>query len=340
MYGENLIFFGGRLIAGPDARHCALTFLLVLAPSVLWHVEVGVFWIRRSGAFVLVVVFVLLQIISLTSLVLTAFSDPGIIPRQGEFDETLDPRTGTHRPRQPARYFDLLLRGHPYKLKYCTTCNIYRPPRCTHCSVCENCIERFDHHCPWIGNCIGKRNYWFFFTFVSSTGMLTIIVFVSAALQFFTLLRDQDEGAFGELLQATMGKAPLATTLVLYCLGSGWFTIGLGVYHGYLVCVNQTTYEQVKGIFTEGSNPFDRGVRGNCYDVLFSPVRRRYFEPATGRFLWPSSEHVQDPVLAKHGNVLVGLKSRTDKVIDASFADSEGTEAGTETCNEKTGNEV
>lgn len=66
--------------------------------------------------------------------------------------------------------------------------------------------------------------------------------------------------------------------------------MGLGVYHGYLVCVNQTTYEQVKGIYTDGSNPFDRGVRGNCYDILFSKVRPRYFEPVSGRLLWPTME--------------------------------------------------
>lgn len=56
----------------------------------------------------------------------------------------------------------------------CPECIIKRPPRSRHCQTCDRCVEKFDHHCPWINNCIGARNLGFFYLFLAVT--LTLLV--------------------------------------------------------------------------------------------------------------------------------------------------------------------
>ena len=50
---------------------------------------------------------------------------------------------------------DVMVNGHRVQVRYNDTCHFYQPPRAHHCSVNDNCIERFDHHCPWVGTTIG-----------------------------------------------------------------------------------------------------------------------------------------------------------------------------------------
>jgi palmitoyltransferase ZDHHC9/14/18 len=53
----------------------------------------------------------------------------------------------------------LFFNGFMNKMKFCRTCMIIRPIGTSHCKKCNICIERYDHHCPWLGNCLGRNNY-------------------------------------------------------------------------------------------------------------------------------------------------------------------------------------
>lgn len=99
----------------------------------------------------------------LVLLVRTSTRDPGIVPRNSHppeeefrYDSSVVESGGRQTPGlQFPRTKEVMVNGIPVRVKYCDTCMLYRPPRCSHCSICNNCVERFDHHCPWVGQCIG-----------------------------------------------------------------------------------------------------------------------------------------------------------------------------------------
>ena len=68
------------------------------------------------------------------------------------------------------------------RIKFCTTCNLYRPPRTSHCDLCGICIEQMDHHCPWVGTCIGKRNYKQYYLFLLTLFLEMVVMFAMCVI--------------------------------------------------------------------------------------------------------------------------------------------------------------
>jgi len=61
----------------------------------------------------------------------------------------------------------------------CPDCEVLRTPRSRHCAICNRCVERFDHHCPWLNNCVGVRNNNCFLVFLFSLSLCLVTIMAS-----------------------------------------------------------------------------------------------------------------------------------------------------------------
>jgi ribosomal protein L40E len=85
------------------------------------------------------------------------------------------------------------------RLKQCKKCNVIKPPRAHHCSMCERCTLRMDHHCPWVNNCIGLHNYRFFVLFLFWTTFGTLYLTTLSTPPVISIIRTEISRSAGEV---------------------------------------------------------------------------------------------------------------------------------------------
>lgn len=258
--------------------------LLILVPSVIWFAVVFPKLDGRGTKVLWLIANACAFISSFTFLWLTATTDPGIIPRREPHEELLVPEPVAQSLNMKKESPDicddhpLSDKTSPAGWKYCNTCKVYRPPRSKHCSFCDNCVDRFDHHCPWTSTCIGRRNYKYFTAFVWSCTLLCVFIFVSSFMllkQEMDLATDGDEDNVVEPTDGidkfidAVAKYPVALGLMVFTFFAFWSVFGLSAFHSILICVGETTNENLRGVYQgqEGSKmkkEWDRGGCGNC----------------------------------------------------------------------------
>lgn len=94
------------------------------------------------------------------------YVDPGIIVKKYVFSDYCLPERNDNGNTY---HFTKSLNkdGNHYSSAYCDVCEIYQYPNLNirHCDDCNCCIVGHDHHCPWIGKCVGEKNMMWFIMF-------------------------------------------------------------------------------------------------------------------------------------------------------------------------------
>ncbi|CAJ1379840.1 unnamed protein product [Effrenium voratum] len=238
----------GRCVTGPDIdlwyNLCTWSFILI--PSFLYFALCSQYlWEKVSPWLPIFTAAVLLATIAF--LLLTSCTDPGILPRQrlrmrlpgleNEVARTLAlPDDCVADGMMPPVLSDL---RQTQGYRFCHTCEVIRPPRTSHCNDCGNCVLTFDHHCPFVNNCIGQRNYVFFSAFLISTGCLGVSVAVGVGIR--CTHHDAAWKRSSPWIVGFLVLIGLATAVLLVGV------VGLTIFHLFLLCTGKTTKEVCTG---------------------------------------------------------------------------------------------
>ena len=104
------------------------------------------------------------------------------------FNPGIDKKRNLNRIGNKHFFLDIIEKGGDVK-NYCPRCYIKKKNNSRHCFICDRCVYDFDHHCYWINNCVGGKNYIFFVIFV----ILNILILsFNLYLDFSIFFREGD----------------------------------------------------------------------------------------------------------------------------------------------------
>mmetsp|Transcript_62725 Transcript_62725/g.141637 ORF Transcript_62725/g.141637 Transcript_62725/m.141637 type:complete len:392 (-) Transcript_62725:117-1292(-) len=143
----------------------------------------------------------------------------------------------------------------------CKTCDTQKPARSKHCSLCNICVAKFDHHCIWINNCVGVGNHkwflWFLFMHLVlcfyGAGLGTVILYdvilqkdLLNAVFVDPVTREKHKASYLIIAQYMLATEGLLIFVSVLCAIMGLVLFGFYLWHLSLVYTGMTTNELSK----------------------------------------------------------------------------------------------
>lgn len=158
--------------------------------------------------------------------------------------------------------FDRTKHAHVIENGRCHLCNIKTSgSRTKHCSVCNKCVGKFDHHCKWLNHCIGGRNYVAFLVCVVSAVAASACIVAVAVAELVLYHVDRswlNLSGMSSPPSPTFDPADLQVHLddqvFLFIVGSigvlaaitAGLLLHLCLFHVYISILGITTYEYIR----------------------------------------------------------------------------------------------
>uniref|UniRef100_A0A8C4KE24 Palmitoyltransferase n=1 Tax=Dromaius novaehollandiae TaxID=8790 RepID=A0A8C4KE24_DRONO len=142
---------------------------------------------------------------------------------------------------------------------------LQQPMRARHCQLCQHCVRRYDHHCPWIENCVGEKNHPLFIVYLS---VQLVVLLWAWYIAWSGLYFEQS----WDWLQHNIFLIVSFLLIVIFTI----FVLLLLISHLYLVSCNTTSWEFMSHHRisylkqSDLENPFDQGVILNLWRFFCS----------------------------------------------------------------------
>ncbi|XP_043604371.1 palmitoyltransferase ZDHHC15B-like isoform X1 [Bombus pyrosoma] len=205
-------------------------------------------------------------------------------------------------------------------IRFCEKCQLIKPDRAHHCSVCSTCVLKMDHHCPWVNNCVGFHNYKFFMLFLAYALLYCIFITATSLQYLIRFWKGELDG---------MGRFHLLFLFFVALMFAVSLT-SLFFYHCYLVLHNRSTLEAfTPPMFRTGKDKdgFSLGKYNNFQEV-FGDNRKLWFLP----IFTSLGNGVAYPVRAQHQ----GTSNTYDSMGSTRNSFGDGVNFPERLCNEDT----